>query len=448
VSNTLQLAGICDQQVSITGFNGLTVQGGATIRRNVTVTNSTNIVLRTLLIDFDQTNAQFGTLSIVASGVSLDGVTVKNSLFNHGITVGPQSTLGFGATSPSVVTNNGGNGIFVNGGAAGVRNVTISNNGTSTGQGHSRNGIEVRGGGSLLLGNRVNNTTTNVDISGNVRDGIDMGIGGSLETDAEADLGTIRIHDNGDIGIELGGASSQINGHVQIDSNLGQCLDPNSTCQLGVFGGTLTMERGVQILGDVFMGLNAAAGIDPGGGNAVNITGKLNLLHGSVLFLAAPYTINNLACDDTSWTLRFEGDTPPTIGTDSCPIDGPRGGVGPQGPQGDVGPQGPQGIQGFQGPQGIQGVQGPAGTPGGVSGREVISVVQTVTVTKNNTATVVANCPTGKVSVGGGGSSGNTNLALFSSLPTTTGWQIIVRNTVNNTQTGAVNVNAVCVDTQ
>jgi hypothetical protein len=264
-----------------------------------------------------------------------------------------------------------------------------------------------------------------------------------------------------------------------VDNNNGQCFDPVVPCQIGAFGGNVNVEDGVHVDGDFFVGANAALIVDPGAGDVVTITGKLDLGFGTTAVIVPPVDINTLNCDDTSWAavLDFGGGTG-TIGTNNCPANGPRGGIGPQGPQGDVGPQGPQGeqgpqgvqgdpgpqgiqglkgdtgaqgpqgIQGLQGFQGPQGIQGVPGIPGGVSGREVVSVVQTVTVAKNSTALVVANCPTGKVALGGGGSSGNANLALFSSLPTTTGWQITVRNTVNNTQAGAVNVNAVCVDAQ
>ena len=89
---------------------------------------------------------------------------------------------------------------------------------------------------------------------------------------------------------------------------------------------------------------------------------------------------------------------------------GPRGEAGPQGPQGDAGPQGPQGETGPQGPkgdtgpQGPQGPQGPAGPQGprgapGLSGYEVISS------DSNGTGELhIANaqCPAGKVMIGGG----------------------------------------------
>ena len=454
-TNVLNVTGTCNQSVNITGFSGLTVQGNptATLRWNVTLTNSENIKFRALTLDFDQNvqQGQFGSLFLMGSSVSLDGVTIQNSKFNHGVTIDRSSYLSFTGAA-STITNNGANGINVNGGRADVANVTITSNGQGgAGVGGQKNGIQVANGGSVELANRVFPTgaAANVDISNNLGSGVRID-GGFLDFNAESNNGaSIHVHNNGDAGFELNAGDSHINGNVVVDNNNGQCFDPVNPCQIGAFGGNVNVEDGVHVEGDFFVGANAALIIDPGAGDAVTITGKLDLSFGTAALIVPPVDINTLNCDDTAWAvvLDFGGGTG-TIGTNNCPANGPRGGIGPQGPQGDVGPQGPQGIQGLQGPQGIQGVQGPAGTPGGVSGREVVSVVQTVTVTKNSTALVLANCPAGKVSVGGGGSSGNANLALFSTLPTTTGWQITVRNTVNNTQTGAVNVNAVCVDTQ
>jgi hypothetical protein len=230
---------------------------------------------------------------------------------------------------------------------------------------------------------------------------------------------------------------------------------------------------------DFFVGANAAMIVDPGAGDVVTITGKLDLAAGSVAIIVPEVDINTLNCDATSWApiLDFGGGTG-TIGTNNCPAEGPTGGVGPQGPQGekgdkgdpgDPGPQGPQGEQGIQGPQGIQGEQGPQGVagpqgpmgpqgpvgpqgpqgiPGDISGRELVSNSQSLTLAKNSTALVTALCPGTKVPVGGGGSTTNPSLQVTGSFPLTSAWQIQVRNVANNTQNGAVQAIAICVNAQ
>ena len=69
-----------------------------------------------------------------------------------------------------------------------------------------------------------------------------------------------------------------------------------------------------------------------------------------------------------------------------------------------TGPQGIQGIQGIQGVRGPQGPQGPQGPSGPISGLERIQAdsdgVSGLHGTPTQTAT--ANCPTGKMVVGGG----------------------------------------------
>jgi hypothetical protein len=438
--NVLNVSGICDQDVNIIGFTSLTVQGPGSLWRNVSIQNSI-VLLKTLLINFNQSTAPFATVSLTQSTVMLDGVTVENSLHNHGVVVGPNSVLNFGSTNHSGITGNGGSGIYIDGGSARVSNVTISNNGTDPGWGGVRSGIRIDNGGDVVLANRTNGVATSVDIFGNHKNGVALDTGGSLDTDAESNNGgSIHIHDNGDIGVEIDGGSAHINGHVQIDSNAGQCLDPNTTCDLGVFGGLLNLEDGVQV-GNGFLGGNATAIIDPGAGGAVDITGAFGLGFGSVALLVGPFTINALICDDTSWApiLDFGGGTG-SIGTNNCPANGPRGGVGPQGIQGETGPQGPQGIQ------------GPPGTPGGIAGRELVNASATRTVAKNATTEVTSFCPAGKVAVGGGYGTNNPSLAVSYSVADVRGgqslWAVGFRNTANNSQTGNLSAQAVCADQQ
>ena len=80
---------------------------------------------------------------------------------------------------------------------------------------------------------------------------------------------------------------------------------------------------------------------------------------------------------------------------------GDRGLTGPQGEKGATGAsgaQGPQGPAGPQGPPGNQGPQGPTGPPG-ISGYQVVSADNTGT---GRLHIANAQCPSGKVPIGGG----------------------------------------------
>lgn len=82
---------------------------------------------------------------------------------------------------------------------------------------------------------------------------------------------------------------------------------------------------------------------------------------------------------------------------------GPQGvpGVpGPIGPQGDPGPVGPQGDPGVPGVPGAIGPQGAPGLPGGVSGVTLVFAERGEDTDRFKQ--VIADCPTGKVAVGGG----------------------------------------------
>lgn len=93
-------------------------------------------------------------------------------------------------------------------------------------------------------------------------------------------------------------------------------------------------------------------------------------------------------------------------------IDLTIGTTGPEGPQGPQGAQGPPGLQGVPGSPGLRGEpgadgsqgppgsQGPAG-PAGVSGREVVVAEGVFNI--NDHKSQEAQCPAGKVVIGGGG---------------------------------------------
>jgi hypothetical protein len=159
--------------VGIVGFNRLTiVADGLPLGGFWTISNSQNIVLRSINFDF---SVQSGFVSLQGSQVTFDGVTVKNARSGTNASdsaVGlAESTLGF-AGAPSLITNNACVGISVGAGSqANVANVTISNNGLGQGCGTQRHGIRVRSGGTVNLANQipVNGVFTDapVDISGN-----------------------------------------------------------------------------------------------------------------------------------------------------------------------------------------------------------------------------------------------------------------------------------------
>ena len=81
-------------------------------------------------------------------------------------------------------------------------------------------------------------------------------------------------------------------------------------------------------------------------------------------------------------------------------IQGVQGIQGIQGIQGEVGPIGPTGLRGIQGIQGIQGNTGATG-PTGPSAGSGYQVVTGTTTTANAITAAFAQCPVGKVVVGG-----------------------------------------------
>jgi len=138
-------------------------------------------------------------------------------------------------------------------------------------------------------------------------------------------------------------------------------------------------------------------------------------------------------------------------------IPGPKGDTGPAGPQGiqgevgpmgPAGPQGSQGIQGEVGPMGPQGPQGPAGNPtGGISGYEVIEVINTTSIGPGMNANAYAPCPAGKKVLGGGAGVNNPGLHLYDSYPTgsaNTGWIVWYNNPSSATTSGTIEVKAIC----
>ena len=423
--------------VSIVGFNRLTiVADGLPLGGFWNIFNSQNITLRSINFDF---SVQSGFVNLQDSQVTFDGVTVKNARQGGNATefgVGlAESTLAF-AGAPSLITNNPCVGISVGvGSLANVANVTISNNGLGQGCA-ARHGILVRNGGAVNLANQIllNGVFTDgpVDISGNARNGIFVE-SGTLTTSAEGGNGLIRIHDNVDAGLAVTGFADVL-GHVQFDNNHmgGDPLFPGPLQIVVAFGGSLAIGRGVSVQGGLAAAFNASLRIGEGG--AMTITGGGSLSHGSTALMGGTNSIDTLTCDDTSWV--FNTDNQSVIGTNTCPNNGPRGGIGPQGAQGI---------------QGIQGIPGAPGLPGGVSGLERVTTQLTFTLAKAASRGLTATCPAGKVVIGGSAGTGDPTFAIISSGPgpnANTQWSANFWNTANNTQTRAGIVTAICAFAQ
>ena len=444
--NRIRLTGsgsLCSQPLNVRGFNNLTIEGnGTTLIRGVNIINSRGVTLKNLTLDFAAAGGS--NLNLNGAAVSLDGVTVKNAQFNEGISL-RGSRLGFGPSAPSAIINNYCSGIKVGAGSqAGLANVTISGNGQS-GCGHlGKQGVVSESGGAVTFFNYVldangSQQAADINITGNLENGILME-GGWISSEAENGNGLVHVYNNGGLGAEINSASGDLTGHFKFEGNApnGTDFDPNPL-QIGVSGsGWLNIGQGAEVVG----GMAALFGgtIVVGNGGGMTVTGGLTFTQGGKGIDAGNNSIDTVACDGTSWLLRFDNSS--TIGTNTCPSDGPSG---IKGDKGDTGEQGIQGIQGIQGVQGVQGIQGPPG----LSGREVVTTTLTnQIVAKAAQVPVAADCPAGKVVLGGGSSTTNLNIAVLSSLPTSaTQWTVVFRNSSNNSQMGTLTTTAVCATT-
>jgi len=106
-----------------------------------------------------------------------------------------------------------------------------------------------------------------------------------------------------------------------------------------------------------------------------------------------------------------------------------------------------QSLKGDKGDIGPAGPQGPAGT-NGVSGREIVEEQESVPANQNSEATtqIRADCPNGKVSVGGGFYMFDRGVLILNSNPTiygVSGWNVVANNPTG--QPILVNSYAVCV---
>ena len=435
--NRITLSGPGCGGVGIVGFNRLTIVGdGSPVGGFWSIINSRNILLKAVKFDF---NVQAGDVDMQGSQVTFDGVTVTNARGEFGVGLAG-SSLDF-TGGPSLITANSCVGVSVGSGSVmNVANVTISHNGFGQGCGSQRHGIRVRGGSvSLSNGYRRNGYVDQpLDISDNSGSGIEIE-GGFLMTHAEAGNATIRIHDNGGPGLEMSGYAD-VEGHLQFDGNQPNSQDGSpSGSQIVAFGGsTVAIGQGVVVAGQNGGALSAVgAFLVIGDGGPMTITGGVSMTQGATGFLTGGNSIDTLSCDGTSWMKNIGG--PVSIGTNTCPGDGPAG------IKGDTGDQGPQGLQG---PAGPAGPAGPPGIAGGISGRRLVSNSRPVSLVRNGSTLITVVCPVSTVSVGGGGSTTNPNLVIQDSLPTTTGWRVRVWNERDGTQSGTVTATAVCTNTQ
>lgn len=150
---------------------------------------------------------------------------------------------------------------------------------------------------------------------------------------------------------------------------------------IGIAGGVLLVAGLATIAG--------AHGGDPAKIHACVNPGPLPLLgNGAIRIIGA-----NEVCNHFEVPLDWNAQGAP----------GPAGPQGPQGSAGPTGPQGPQGPQGATGPAGAQGPRGPAGppSPAGVSGYEIVESRTPRFISSGKSHQ--AECPAGKVVLGGGG---------------------------------------------
>jgi hypothetical protein len=337
--NQITVSGTCNESVVIAGFNQLTITGNAaTITRQFRAVSSRNITLNSLTFDFQGQGS--ANVLLVGSGLFLSGVTIQHSPNSSGIngaalTIGAESDVFFFG-SPSLITQNAGDGISVTSTTAVIGNVTVSNN-----QGH---GILIANGGRVGL-------ELNVDISNNAQQGIQVEGATLFATALGGSAGNVHIHDNQGPGVEVDAGLALLDGGILLERNQG--TGPQI---VALASATVVLQAGAQVLGGAAAEINSV--IFFAGNPAVTVTGGVTFGVGSIGYIDKTSSIDALSCDGTSWVANPVN---LSIASNNCPSAGP---TGTQGPQGIAGPQGPQGIQGMQGQQGVQGPQGTQGPPG------------------------------------------------------------------------------------
>jgi hypothetical protein len=218
--NRIRLTGICSaEDVDIVGFNRLTIQGGATIKRRFSTFNSRSLTLRSLWFNF--TGVPGTVVSLNDSQAVLDNVTVQGAA-GDGIILRSGSHLAF-AGARSTVTQSGNHGIDAAGGSVvNVVNVTIS--------GNANIGARIYDAASVTLSNQLNGADAGVEVAGNGGGGIEV-VGGTLTTDEwTTSAALVNIHDNMGAGISVASGIATITGQSAWPTTPAATLAATSTC--------------------------------------------------------------------------------------------------------------------------------------------------------------------------------------------------------------------------
>jgi hypothetical protein len=186
--------------------------------------------------------------------------------------------------------------------------------------------------------------------------------------------------------------------------------------------------------------LQASAGVADGAVTAPKLSTLTPAANGKFL----SYNGSSLVwVDGTAGVAGLKGDK----GDAGAP--GAKGDIGAQGLKGDAGATGAQGLKGDTGAQGLTGNTGATGAAG-ISGYEqVVTNLTSQSLAANSESVLFANCPAGKVVVGGGAVVFNASgrWIVDTSGPTSnTQWAIVFTNITGSTiSAGTIRLTAICV---
>jgi Collagen triple helix repeat (20 copies) len=201
-----------------------------------------------------------------------------------------------------------------------------------------------------------------------------------------------------------------------------------------------------------FDALQASAGVADGAVTAPKLSTLTPAANGKFL----SYNGSSLVwVDGTAGVAGLKGDK----GDTGAP--GAKGDTGVQGLKGDPGATGAQGLKGDTGATGAQGLKGDTGAQGltgntgatgaaGVSGYEqVVTNLTSQSLAANSESVLLANCPAGKLIVGGGAVVFNASgrWIVDTSGPTSnTQWAIVFTNITGSTiSAGTIRLTAICI---
>jgi hypothetical protein len=186
--------------------------------------------------------------------------------------------------------------------------------------------------------------------------------------------------------------------------------------------------------------LQASAGVADGAVTAPKLSTLTPAANGKFL----SYNGSSLVwVDGTAGVVGLKGDK----GDTGAP--GAKGDTGVQGLKGDPGATGAQGLKGDTGAQGLTGNTGATGAAG-VSGYEqVVTNLTSQSLAANSESVLLANCPAGKLIVGGGAVVFNASgrWIVDTSGPTSnTQWAIVFTNITGSTiSAGTIRLTAICI---